>query len=115
MHSCHRSPQTSQADGEYVRLLRRIVDPPQQVDVELGAILTLPRTVISPLPFRVRQGGVRLAGVVPGELLAWARVFTGHWIALVRCDVPTGSGSLPLLQWVPETAVRPRQADPFHT
>lgn len=85
------------------------VDPPRDVVVDLGAILppnTAPRRG---LPMRVVQAGLHLAGDQDAELLGWARVTDGRWVALVRMELPVAAhrGVLPMLQWVPADAVRP--------
>jgi len=48
-------------------------------------------------------------GDAHGELLAWARVYDGHWIALVRVVVKAGQGQLPMIQRVPAATVRPTE------
>lgn len=91
---------------------RRLVDPPRPVLVELGLMVPRPAGKVEPLPLRVRQGGVRLVNQAPGQLLAWARMIDGHWLALVRVEVPAGQGCLPMLQWVASRAVRLADNDP---
>lgn len=94
---------------DFERPNRFVVDPPRPVVVDLGAILPPNTGPATGLPMRVVQAGLVLAGDQDGELLGWARVTDGRWVALVRMEVPVAAhrGILPMLQWVPSGAVRP--------
>ncbi len=85
---------------DFERPNRFAVDPPKAVVVALGAILPPHTAPTRGPPMRVVQAG---------ELLGWARVTDGRWVALVRMEVPVAAhrGVLPMLQWVPADAVRP--------
>ncbi len=91
---------------------RHTVDPPQPVVVDLGRILppNTSRTGRQCLPMRVVQAGLVLTGDRDAELLGWAWVTDGRWLALVRTEHPVaaGHGVLPMLQWVPAAAVTPQ-------
>jgi hypothetical protein len=95
---------------DFDRPNRHRVDPPRPVVVDLGAILP-PNTAPSRgLPMRVTQAGLKLVGDQAAELLGWARVTDGRWLALVRMEVPAAGGHhgvLPMLQWIPAGAVSP--------
>jgi hypothetical protein len=94
---------------DFERPNRFVVDPPRPVMVDLGAILPPNPKPTRGLPMRVVQAGLKLAGEQDAELLGWARVTDGRWVALVRMEVPVAAhrGVLPMLQWVPADAVRP--------
>ncbi len=97
---------------DFERPNRFAVNPPRPVVVDLGAILPPNPRPTRGLPMRVVQAGLKLAGDQPGELLGWARVTDGRWVALVRMEVPVAAhrGVLPMLQWVPADAVQPDTA-----
>ncbi len=97
---------------DFERPNRFAVNPPRPVVVDLGAILPPNPKPTRGLPMRVVQAGLKLAGDQPGELLGWARVTDGRWVALVRMEVPVAAhrGVLPMLQWVPADAVQPDTA-----
>jgi len=87
------------------------VHPPQLVDAELGAIVAHDPHATRSTVLRIRASCLDLAGTTRGQLLAWARLTDTTWIALVQfTTTTTGSrrGSLPMCQWVPARAVRPR-------
>lgn len=102
---------------DFDRPNRHHVTPPRAVVVDLGAILPPNTAPTRGLPMRVTQAGLKLAGDQTAELLDWARATDGRWLALVRMEVPVAAhqGILPMLQWVPATAVRPRHHDPYPT
>jgi hypothetical protein len=93
---------------DFERPNRIPVNPPRTVIVDLAAILPPNTAPTQGLPMRVVQAGLRLAGDQAAELLGWARVTDGRWVALVRMEVPVAAhrGVLPMLQWVPAEAVR---------
>lgn len=81
--------------------------------VDLAGVLP-PNTGPTPdLPMRVAQAGLKLTGDQVGQLLGWARVTDGRWVALVGMEVPVaaGRGVLPMMQWVPANALRPDDHD----
>jgi len=95
---------------DFERPNRIPVNPPRTVIVDLAAILPPNTAPTRGLPMRVVQAGLRLAGDQAAELLGWARLNDGRWVALVRMEVPVAGGRhgvLPMLQWVPAAAVRP--------
>jgi hypothetical protein len=94
---------------DFERPNRFVVNPPRPVVVDLAGILPPNTAPTRGLPMRVVQAGLQLAGDQPAELLGWARVTDGRWVALVRMEVPVAArrGVLPMLQWVPSSAVRP--------
>lgn len=91
--------------------VRRAVDPPQPVLLDLGRILTNPDDKFrkDQVSMRVKVEGLHLCGQVPGQLHAWAQSTQGGWLALVTCEVPTGNGAgrLKIRQWCPARAVTP--------
>ena len=109
MHVRLLEPFESWPDAFPDRPNRRLVNPPQAVVVDVGRIMPIPADTVRSVPLRVSRGGVRLTGDAHGELLAWARVYDGHWIALVRVVVKAGQGQLPMIQWVPAATVRPTE------
>lgn len=94
---------------DFERPNRIPVNPPRTVIVDLAGILPPNNAPTRGLPMRVVRAGLRLAGDQAAELLGWARVTDGRWVALVRMEVPVAArrGVLPMLQWVPAEAVRP--------
>lgn len=103
---CSRWPDTFDVPN------RHTVDPPLPVVVDLAQILpaNTSRTDRRGLPMRVVQAGLALAGNQDAELLGWARVTDGRWLALVRMELPVAGrrGVLPMLQWVPAATVTPQ-------
>ncbi|MQY28757.1 hypothetical protein [Nocardia aurantia] len=92
--------------------MRRVVDPPVPVLVELGvAIARTPggRFGRDTLPMRVKAGGLDLSRTVPGRLLAWARCSDGSWLGLVEFMIATGNdrGRIAVTQWCGARALRP--------
>jgi len=59
---------------------------------------------------RIRAACLDLTGTTTGQLLAWVRLTDATWIALVDFTATTGNrrGHLPMRQWVPARAVRPK-------
>ncbi|MEV6279317.1 hypothetical protein [Nocardia sp. NPDC051832] len=101
---------------DFTRPLRRVVDPPQPVLVDLSIALpaagAFRRDSVS---MRVKAGGLHLAvGTVPGLLYAWARCTDGAWLGLAGFAIPTGNGRgrVETRQWCPARALtlsnRPR-------
>ncbi|MFG3524899.1 hypothetical protein ACGF5S_31900 [Nocardia nova] len=92
--------------------LRREVDPPQPVLVDLAK--AIPSSGNRPfgrnhIPMRVKAGGLVLTGKTPGRLRAWARVADGAWLGLVEFVLVTGNqrGRLSVMQWCPQAALSP--------
>ncbi|MGW5520026.1 hypothetical protein [Nocardia africana] len=92
--------------------LRRVVDPPRPVMVDLN--LAIPTRQASfgrnKLPLRVKAGGLKLSEPVEGWLYAWARVTNGEWIAFVTFEMVTGNGRgrVKAAQWCPAAALSMR-------
>jgi len=86
------------------------VRPPLPVDVDLGAILPADPHATRSTILRIRAACLDLTGTTPGQLLAWVRLTDATWIALVEFTATTGNrrGHLPMRQWVPARAVRPK-------
>jgi len=86
------------------------VRPPRPVDVDLGAILPADPHATRSTILRIRAACLDLTGTTPGQLLAWVRLTDATWIALVEVTATTGNrrGHLPIRQWVPAHAVRPK-------
>ncbi|WP_306365277.1 hypothetical protein [Nocardia sp. CC227C] len=93
--------------------LRRHVDPPRPVTVDISKALPSggTRFAANSLPLRVRAEGLDLSGLHPGLLYAWARTSTGGWLGFVQVTLTTGNGreKLTLRQWFPESALSPRE------
>ena len=93
--------------------LRRVVDPPQPVIVDLSVAIPTQRRTFGQdkLPLRVKAGGLNLIDPVPGWLYAWARANNGEWIGLVAFElVPSNrSGAVKATQWCPADALTKRQ------
>ncbi len=89
--------------------LRRVVDPPEPVLVELGtAIPTRSRNFgWNGVPLGVRAGGLDLTRTMPGRLLAWARCSDGTWLGLVEFMITTANdrGRIQTTQWCPAHAL----------
>ncbi|MBH0776560.1 hypothetical protein [Nocardia bovistercoris] len=83
--------------------LRRVVDPPLPVLVDLG--MAIPTHGASfraeAVTMRVKAGGLHVAGSVPGLLYAWARTTDGSWLGLVGFAIGTGNrkGRVEVRQW----------------
>lgn len=60
-------------------------------------------------PVRVFPDGVDLQSRVPGELLAWCRTTTGEWVGWVCLPVRKGEEVRYVYQYVPATALSPRE------
>ncbi|WP_280434449.1 hypothetical protein [Nocardia carnea] len=93
--------------------LRRVVDPPAPVLVDLAVILptrnAARRDVVS---MRAKSAGLDSTATVPGLLHAWARCTTGAWIGWVRFAIPTGTrkGWVETWQWCPSHALTPNES-----
>jgi hypothetical protein len=97
---------------EFSPSLRRVVEPPLPVVVDLGQAISTQRATFGAkksVPLRVSSGGLRLAGNVPGLLHAWARAWNGVWLGLVEFTASTGNGRGQLIfrQWCPEHSLTP--------
>jgi hypothetical protein len=91
----------------------REVTPPQPVTINLDQAVARdnpPLRTVNPL--RVTAGGLRLTGYCPGQLHTWARLNTGTWLAERSFTVHSGNhrGTLDLRQWLPASAITPRQS-----
>ncbi|MEV6070037.1 hypothetical protein AB0L82_26125 [Nocardia sp. NPDC052001] len=97
---------------EFEPPLRRVVDPPTPVTVDLAAAIpTHPGNAsANALPMRVRAGGLDMTGTAPGLLHGWARTRDGAWIGLVEFAIETGNrrGTLEMRQWCSQRAITPR-------
>ncbi|MFB7722321.1 hypothetical protein [Nocardia sp. NPDC056100] len=93
--------------------LRRVVDPPTPVTVDLAAAIpTHPANLsANKLPLKVRAGGLDVTGNAPGMLHAWVRTRDGAWIALVSFVIETANrrGKLEIRQWCSQRAISPRE------
>jgi hypothetical protein len=93
---------------EFSAPLRRVLDPPTPVLVDLNLVLAPPpgfrRDAIS---MRTKTAGLDTTATVPGLLYAWARSVTGGWIGFVHLAIPTGSrsGYVEARQWCPAHAL----------
>ncbi|WP_280316607.1 hypothetical protein [Nocardia wallacei] len=99
---------------EFTPSLRRVVDPPMPVLVDLSkAIPTVAPNGFGRdrVPMRVKVGGLNLTATVPGRLHGWARCTDGSWVGLVEFVALTGNehGRLPVAQLVPRQALQPAQ------
>ncbi|NNH69428.1 hypothetical protein HLB23_06015 [Nocardia uniformis] len=90
------------------RQVRRHVDPPTPVTVDVGLALHTDGP-----PLRVRAEGLDVSGRVPGWLYAWARTSTGDWLGFVQFTLQTGNRleKLTVRQWCSQRALSPRTAD----
>ncbi|MFG1796671.1 hypothetical protein [Nocardia sp. NPDC049149] len=99
---------------EFSPSLRRVLDPPMPVVVDLGQAIPTHRAKFGTggVPLRVSSGGLRLTGTVPGVLYAWARAWDGVWLGLCEFTVHTGNdrGQLDMRQWCPEHSLTPSPA-----
>lgn len=95
---------------------RRVVDPPVAVTVDLGLAIPTAGSKFgaNELPMRVRAGGLRVSGQVPGTLFAWARTSSGDWLGLAEFTISTANerGRLPMKQWCSQRALTPRTSGP---
>ncbi|WP_280273420.1 hypothetical protein [Nocardia wallacei] len=94
--------------------LRRAVDPPQPVLIDLGqAIPTQAPNGFgrNKVAMRIKAGGLNLTGTVPGLLRGWARATDGSWLGLCEFTIETGNGHgrLPVAQLVPRQALAPAE------
>ncbi|MGW5514278.1 hypothetical protein [Nocardia africana] len=96
--------------------LRRVLDPPAPVLVDLATIF--PTGADQGRPFGrnhiamgIKAGGLVVTGQTTGRLLAWARAADGTWLGLVEFMLTTGNqqGRVPTRQWVPGRALRRAQ------
>ncbi|MEU4841705.1 hypothetical protein [Nocardia testacea] len=85
--------------------LRRVVDPPMPVLVELSAAIPSasafsPRNEIS---MRAKSAGLDTTSTAPGLLYAWARCTNGSWLGFVHFAIPAGGrrGHVEARQWCP--------------
>lgn len=89
--------------------LRSVVDPPRPVIVDLAVALpTRPEVFgLDAVPLRVKSGGLRVVGSVPGQLHAWARTHNGAWIGLASFVLETGNkqGQIQVTQWCSAAAL----------
>ncbi|WP_280456754.1 hypothetical protein [Nocardia carnea] len=100
---------------EFSAPLRRVVDPPIPVLVDLGIVLVSdPSFRRNGVSMRTRAAGLDTAATVPGLLHAWARSTTGAWIGWVRFAIPTANrqGWLETRQWCPRHALTKNEAAP---
>ncbi|MGV9635487.1 hypothetical protein ACWDO0_14985 [Nocardia rhamnosiphila] len=94
--------------------LRRVVDPPTPVLVDLAIIFALessPRR--DAISMRTKSAGLDGAATVPGLLHAWARCNTGAWIGWVRFAIPTADrkGWIETWQWCPALALAQNESE----
>jgi hypothetical protein len=97
---------------EFSAPLRRVVDPPAPVLVDLAtAIPTDGPFRRDTLSLRIKAGGLNVAATVPGLLYAWARTNDGTWLGLVAFTIHTGNGHgrVEARQWCPARAITRRR------
>ncbi|MEV0295493.1 hypothetical protein [Nocardia sp. NPDC050710] len=87
--------------------LRRVVDPPQPVLVDLGLAIPTRGHLGGTATMRIKAGGLHVAGTVPGLLYAWARTTEGTWLGLVGFAIVTGNrrGRVEVKQWCDAAAL----------
>ncbi len=93
----------------------RQVTPPQAVTINLDQALARDNPPLRTAnPLRVTAAGLRLTGYCPGQLRAWVRLTTGTWLGLCFFLAHSGNhrATLELRQWLPASAVTPRQPPP---
>jgi len=93
----------------------REVTPPQPVTINLDQALARdnpPLRTVNPL--RVTAAGLRLTGYCLGQLHAWVRLNTGSWLGECTFTVHSGNhrAALDFRQWLPSSAITPRQRQP---
>jgi dienelactone hydrolase len=99
-------------NDEFSAPLRRVLDPPTPVLVDLNVVLApepgFRRDAIS---MRTKNAGLDTTTTVPGLLHAWARTTTGAWIGFVHLGIPTGDrrGYVETRQWCPAQALTRRE------
>lgn len=93
--------------------LRRTVDPPSPVLVDLSVIFPTRADIGRPfgrnhIAMGIKAGGLVVSGQTPGRLHMWARTADGTWLGLVDFVLMTGNeqGRVPVRQWVPQRALR---------
>jgi hypothetical protein len=93
--------------------LRRVLDPPVPVLVDLDTIFPTGADIGRPfgrnqIAMGIKAGGLVVTGQTPGRLHAWARATDGTWLGLVDFVLTTGNqqGREPARQWVPARALR---------
>lgn len=88
------------------RVVRRPVDPPQEVLVDLAALVPPRLGWGRCTPLWVRAAGLRLEPA-PGLLHEWLLTATGSWAARVELHLHLDGRPLRLQQLVPAAALRP--------
>ncbi|MEU1956806.1 hypothetical protein [Nocardia rhamnosiphila] len=99
-------------NDEFSAPLRRVLDPPTPVLVDLTVVLAPePGYRRDTVSMRTKNAGLDTTTTVPGLLQAWARSVTGGWIGLVHFAIPTGnrSGYVEARQWCPAQALTPNE------
>jgi hypothetical protein len=94
--------------------LRRVVDPPSPVLVDLNVVLAavaVPRR--DAVSMRAKSAGLDSAATVPGLLHAWAGCNTRAWIGWVWFAIPTADrkGWVETWQWCSAHALTPNGSD----
>lgn len=100
---------------EFSESLRRVVDPPKQVLLDLSIAIGPPQGAFrkDEVSLRIKQAGLDLTEVVPGWLYAWAQCTDGSWIGLVGFAIPTsqkGKGRIETKQWCAMRAISERDS-----
>ncbi|MEV0048759.1 hypothetical protein AB0H60_35570 [Nocardia rhamnosiphila] len=93
---------------EFSAPLRRVLDPPTRVMVDLNVVLApSPGFRRDAISMRTKTAGLDTTATVPGLLYAWARCTTGGWIGYVHLAIPTGNrgGYVETRQWCPAHAL----------
>ncbi|MFQ6226194.1 hypothetical protein [Nocardia sp. NPDC002869] len=96
-------------NDEFSAPLRRVLDPPTPVLVDLTVVLAAePGYRRDTISMRTKTAGLDTTATVPGLLYAWARSVTGGWIGYVHLAIPTGNrggGYVGTRQWCPAHAL----------
>lgn len=98
------------------RPLRRVVEPPTPVLVDLASVFPTGSDRGRPFGLQhiamgIKAGGLVITGQTIGRLHAWARAADGTWLGLVEFDLMTGNqqGRLRVRQWCPQRALAPQR------
>lgn len=98
--------------GEFSAPLKRVVDPPRHVLIDLSAAIpTNGPFRADRVSLRSKNCGLDVTATVPGLLLAWARATDGTWLGLCCFAIRTGNqrGRVETRQWCPARAISLRR------
>ncbi|MGW4849431.1 hypothetical protein [Nocardia brasiliensis] len=93
--------------GEFSSPLRKVVDPPRPVLIELGTAIATQTHLRRGVSLRVKAAGLDLTQTVPGFVHAWAQCSDGSWLGLCSFSIPTSdkNGTVPANQWCPRRSL----------